>query len=206
RIGDAVLGLFQAELVEQALEAVAVLGEVDRVHRRAENGHARLRQSMRKFERRLAAKLHDDADKLAAGALEIENFKDVLASERLEIEAIRRVVIRRYGFGIAIDHDRFEAGLGQRETGVTAAIVEFYALPDAVRAAAENHDLVAGRWRRLALGRSDERRLIGRIHIGGGREELRRASVDALIDRAHTQRMARREHVALLAFGQRREA
>ena len=41
RIGDAVLGLLQAELVEQALEAVAVLGEVDRIDRGAEDRRAR---------------------------------------------------------------------------------------------------------------------------------------------------------------------
>ena len=40
RIGDAVLRLLQAELVEEALEAVAVLGEVDHVGRGAEDRHA----------------------------------------------------------------------------------------------------------------------------------------------------------------------
>ena len=42
RIGDAVLRLLQAELVEEALEAVAVLGEVDGVGRGAEDRHVRL--------------------------------------------------------------------------------------------------------------------------------------------------------------------
>ncbi len=61
RIGDAVLRLFQAELVEQALELVAVLGEVDRIDRGAENGNPRILQGFRQFQRRLAAKLHDHA-------------------------------------------------------------------------------------------------------------------------------------------------
>jgi hypothetical protein len=44
RIGDAVLRLLEAELVEEALEAVAVLGEIDGVGRGTEDRHARLLQ------------------------------------------------------------------------------------------------------------------------------------------------------------------
>ena len=75
----------------------------------------------------------------------------------------------------------------QRETGVAAAIVEFDALADAVRAAAENDDLFARRGARLAGRDAGERRLIGRIHIGRRRGEFGRAGVDALEDRAHVQ-------------------
>ena len=60
-IGDAVLGLLEAELVEQPLEAVAVLGEVDRIDRRAEDRRAGLLDRARELQRRLAAELHDHA-------------------------------------------------------------------------------------------------------------------------------------------------
>src|SRR3712207_7832427 len=46
-------------LVEHRAEARPVLGEVDRLDRRSEQGHARVRQPARELERRLAAELHD---------------------------------------------------------------------------------------------------------------------------------------------------
>ena len=54
-------GLAQAQPVEQLLEAVAVLGEVDRVGRGAEDRHVGLLQRFGELERRLAAELDDDA-------------------------------------------------------------------------------------------------------------------------------------------------
>ncbi len=51
RIGDAVLRLLQPELVEQALELVAVLGEIDRIDGGAENRNARLLQGVGQFQR-----------------------------------------------------------------------------------------------------------------------------------------------------------
>ena len=61
RIGDAVLGLLQAELVEEALETIAVFRKVDRVDRGPEDRRARLFDRVGEFQRRLAAKLDDDA-------------------------------------------------------------------------------------------------------------------------------------------------
>ena len=63
RIGDAVLRLLQGELVEEALEAVAVLGEVDHVGRGAEDRHLGFLQGAGELQRRLAAELHDDAER-----------------------------------------------------------------------------------------------------------------------------------------------
>src|SRR3546814_2288752 len=59
------------------------------------------------------------------------------------------VVIGRDGFRVAVDHDGLEPGFLQRIGRMDAAIVEFDALADAVRAAAEDDD----------LGRSEERRV-----------------------------------------------
>src|SRR5208283_5331035 len=88
RIGDAVLWLFQAELVEQPLELVAVLGEVDRIDRSAENGNTRVFQRLGQFQRRLAAELHDHALQRPRLLLLGENFQYVLTSQRLEIEPV----------------------------------------------------------------------------------------------------------------------
>ena len=43
---------------------------------------------------------------------------------------------------------------------------------------------------RLVGGAAGERRLVGRIHVGGGRGELGRAGVDALEHRPHAERAA----------------
>ena len=40
-----------------------------------------------------------------------------------------------------------------------------------------------------------ERRLVGRVHVGGGRGELGRAGVDALEHRPHAERVALLRHV-----------
>ena len=45
---------------------------------------------------------------------------------------------------------------------------------------------------RLVGRRAGEGRLVGRVHVGGGRGELGRAGVDALVDRAHVERAAQR--------------
>ena len=103
------------------------------------------------------------------------------------------------------DHDGFEAGVAQRERGVAAAIVEFDALPDPVRPAAEDHHLAASGRLRLALGRGAERGFVGRIHVRGRRGEFGRAGVDALVDRGDAQRGAGRRDLGFLHAGKRGE-
>ena len=192
RGGDAALRLAQLEPVEQFAEAVAVLGEIDGVGRGAEDRHLGLFQRLGKLERRLAAELHDDAVQRAVAALGVDDLDHVLGGERLEIQPVGGVVIGRHRLRIAVDHDGFVAGVLQREGGVAAAIVELDALADAVRAAAENDDLVFVRRRRLIGGAAGERRLVGRIHVGGRRGEFGGAGVDALEHRAHAERAAAR--------------
>jgi hypothetical protein len=102
-----------------------------------------LLQRLRELERRLPAKLHDDAHQFARSLFALQNFKHVFGRQWFEIEPVRRVVIGRNGFRIAIDHDRFIAGIGQCVARVAAAIVEFDALADPVRTAAEDGNLLA---------------------------------------------------------------
>ena len=78
------LGLSQPELVHQLIEALAILGAIDCIGRRAENRHPRFGQRHRELQRSLAAELHDDA----GGLLALDNRHHVLEGERLEIEAI----------------------------------------------------------------------------------------------------------------------
>ena len=183
-------GWLQLELVEQLLEAVAVLGEVDGVRRGAEDRHVGLLQRLGELERRLAAELHDHAVQRAVAALGVDDLEHVLGGQRLEIEPVGGVVVGRDRLRVAVDHDGLVARLLQREGGVAAAIVELDALADAVRAAAEDHDLLLVGRRGLVGGRAGERRLVGRIHVGGGRGELGGAGVDALEHRPHAERAA----------------
>ncbi|MBA7468683.1 hypothetical protein ES707_03935 [subsurface metagenome] len=73
---------------------------------------------------------------------------------------------------------------------MAAAIVELDALADAVRPAAEDDDLLAIRRRAFISRVAGERRLIGRIHVGRGGGEFRRAGIDPLEHRADRQLMA----------------
>ena len=111
-------------------------GEVPRI------GTLRLLKRLGELERRLAAELHDDAVQRAVGALGVDDLEHVLGGERLEIEPVGGVVVGRHRLRIAVDHDGLVAGFLEREGGVAAAIVELDALADAVRAAAENDDLL----------------------------------------------------------------
>ena len=177
---DAVRRLRQPELVDELLETLAILGEVDRIGRRADDRRAGGFERARELQRRLAAVLHDEALRLFL----VDDLQHVFERQRLEVQAVGRVVVGRHGFRIAVDHDRLVAVLAKRERGMDAAVVELDALPDAVRAAAEHDDLVARRRIGLALF------LVGRIHVGGRRRELGSARIDALVDRTHAERAA----------------
>ena len=97
-----------------------------------------------------------DALELAVGLLFAHDLEHVLFGQRLEIEAVRGVVVGRDRLRIAVDHDGLVAGVGQREGRVAAAIVELDALADAVRAAAKDDDLLGVGGPRLALRRPGE--------------------------------------------------
>ena len=157
RIGDAVLGLGQFELVEELGEQVAVFGQIDGVGLGAEDRHAGLLHGFGQVQRGLAAELDDDAVQRAVLLFGFEDLDDVFFGQRLEIEAIGGVVVGRDGFGIAVDHDGFIAGFAEREGGMAAAIVELDALADAVGTAAEDDDLLAVGGARLVGARRRRR-------------------------------------------------
>ena len=195
--GDAVQRLPEVEPVDQIGEALAILGEVDRVGRGAEDRDALVLERLGELQRRLPAELDDDAMERAVRRLDMEDFEHVLDRQRLEIEAVGGVVIGRHRLRIAIDHDRLIAGLLQRISGVDAAIVELDPLPDPVRPAAQDHDLLRVGRLALVLGLAEARRLVGRIHIGRLRLELGGAGVDPLEHRADAELVAQAAHLVL---------
>ena len=141
----AIRRLPQLEAMQHLLEALAVLGHVDHVGRRADDRHAVRREIARELERRLAAVLDDDAERL----LDVDDLEHVLERQRLEVQAIGRVVVGRHRLRIAVDHDRLVAVLAQRHRGVHAAVVELDPLPDPVRARRPARSPSSGRSARL---------------------------------------------------------
>ncbi len=166
-------GCLSFSVLHELLEALAVFGDVDGIRRGADDRRAGLFQRAAQLQRRLAAELHDDAFRLFLR----HDFEHVFERQRLEVQAVGRVVVRRNRLRVAVDHDGLEPVLAQRERGVHAAVVELDALADAVRTAAEDHDLPLVRRIGLALF------FVRRVHVGRGRGELRRAGVDALVHR-----------------------
>ena len=79
------------------------------------------------------------------GCSRSHDLEHVLERERLEVQLVRDVEVGRDGLGIRVDHDRLVPLLAQRQRGAHAAVVELDALPDPIRAAAEDHDRLACR-------------------------------------------------------------
>ena len=177
-LGDAAIRAFEVELGEQLVEALAVFGAVDGVSARPENRHAGTGKRNGELQRRLPAELHDES----VGLFDLDDVHDVLERQRLEVELIRGVVVGGDRFGIAVDHDGLEADLLERERSMNAAVVELDPLPDPVRTASEDHDLLL-----VALRAGFTLEAPRRVHVGRQCGELRGASVDTAVDRPHPE-------------------
>ena len=82
-------GLPDADLLRDFLEDAAVVRRVDVRRRRADDSDAGVLQFARQIQRRLAAELHDDTVALLA----FVDIQHVFKRQRLEIEAIRRIIV-----------------------------------------------------------------------------------------------------------------
>ena len=92
----------------------------------------------RKVERCLTTELNDDPP----GAFLFVNIKNVFKRERLEIELIAGVVVRRNRFRIRVHHDGFKPELFECKCGVHTAVIKLNPLPDSVGTTTENHDFL----------------------------------------------------------------
>ena len=189
RVGDAARRLFDAGLLDEGAEEVAVLGAGDVRGRRPEDLHAGRLEPRGEVERGLSPELDDRA----VAPLALVDLHHVLERQRLEVEPVARVVVRGDRLGVRVHHHHLEPPLPQRERRVAAAPVELDALPDPVRPAAEDEDAaaapprVAGRRSQVAglgfgLATWDLRLgtvpAVGRIEIRRRRLELAGAGVD----------------------------
>jgi hypothetical protein len=114
----------------------------------------------------LAAKLDHDA----LGLLALTDGEDRGRIERLEVEAVARVVIGRDSLGVRVHHHRLVAERAERLCGVHAAVIELDPLADAVGTAAEDDDA-----RGCALRRSLVGLIPGRVVVRRFRGDLARA-------------------------------
>ena len=146
-----------------------------------DDGHACRLQRARQAQRGLPAELDDHARHRPAGLLGMHHLEHVLQGQRLEVQPAGGVVVGGDGLRVAVDHDRLVAGLGQRERGVHAGVVELDALPDPVRPAAQDDHLGPVPARDLGLV------VVGRVQVGGPRGELGRAGVHRVEDRPHAE-------------------
>ncbi len=165
----------EREPLEHRAEAAAVLGQVDRLRRGAEQRHAGRLQARRELERRLAAELDDHA----LGLLDLDDPEHVLERERLEVEPVGGVVVRRDRLRVAVDHHRVAAGLAHGHRGVHAAVVELDPLADPVGPGAEDHHARPVAARDLVdRDTVPARPLPGRVEVRRLGGELGRAGVD----------------------------
>ena len=153
---------------------------IDRVGAGTDDRHAFGLQRIHELQRRLAAELHDHAGR----SFHLDDREHVFERHRLEVQAIRRVVVRRYRLRIAVDHDGLVTVFAHRERRVHATVVELDPLPDSVGTTAQHHDLAPVGRRRFAFF------FVGRVEIRGCRRKLRGARVDAFENGLDAQRLA----------------
>ncbi len=137
----------ELQLDEHFLETLAVFRTIDHVRIGTDDRHAVGVEILRELQRRLAAVLHDHAERL----LDRDDFEHVLERQRLEVQAVGRVIVGGHRFRVAIDHDGLVAVFAQRQRSMHATVVELDALGDPVRPAAQHHDFLATGRPRLAL-------------------------------------------------------
>ncbi len=172
--GDgAVFRLLEPQALDGRLEALAIFGAVDSIGAGANHRHAVGFQGASQFQRSLAAVLDDDA----LGLLDPHDFQHVFQGHRFEVETVRGVVVGGDSLRVAVDHDGLVTVFAQGQRRVHAAVVELDALTDTVRAATDDHDLVAVGGVGLAL------LVIAGVHVGGVGGELGGAGIDPLVDR-----------------------
>ena len=187
--------LLQIQPMQQLLETLAIFGDVNAVGRRADDRHARAFQVERKFQRRLAAVLNDHTLR----PFLVDDFKHVFKRHRFEVQPVRSVIVGRHSLGVAVDHDGLVTILAHRQCSMDAAVIEFDALSDPVRPAAEHHDLAA--FARLGFALL----FVRGVHVGGLSCEFGRAGIDAFVDRSHAKGLTTRPHIVLIRDEQLRQ-
>ena len=141
-VREAGLGHREADLGHRLLEAVAVLGGADRLDLGPDEldpepvEHAVLGELHREVERRLAAHRREQG----VGALPLDDRREHVGLERLDVGAVGEVGIGHDRGGIRVRQDDPVTLLAQHPAGLGARVVELARLADDDRAGADDED------------------------------------------------------------------
>ena len=188
--------------MHKLLKTLAIFGQINCIRAGSKDRNALVLQGIGQLQRGLPAKLYDDTVQRAVFLFDPQNFHDMFECQRFKIQPVRRVVICRYGFRVAIDHDGFVTGVRQRITGVTAAIIKLDPLPDPVWTAAQNDHFLAVAWAGFAFHLAHHRGLVGGIHIGRLGLEFGGTGINAFEHGIHANVAAGAANVGLCLAGQ----
>ena len=174
------LGALDAVLLQEGVKPFPILRDVDSLRRGAENRDAVAVEKSGQPDGGLPAERHHHAN----GLLHLDDVHHVLRAKRLEVQPVRRVVVRGDGFRVVVDDDHIIAEFFERPDAVHRGVIEFDSLPDPDRSGTQHHD--AG----LAGARQPPRfadAVIGGIKIRGLGGEFRAAGVHHFIGRRKTR-------------------
>ena len=130
------------QIFQQFSKQLAVFRQVNVAWIGPNNRQTEMLQRHGQVQRRLPTELHNQSVRL----LDDVDIQNLFLRQRLKIQPVAGVVIRRDCLRIAVHHDGFIAEVLQRERGVATAVVELNSLPNTVRPAAQNHHLLAIAW------------------------------------------------------------
>ncbi len=166
-------GCRSCKQIDNLLKALPVFGPVDGVGRCSQDRRPGGLQAPGQVERGLPAELDDDAH----GLFRFQDVQHIFQGHGLEKELVRGVIVGAHRFRVGIDHDALVPLFPQGKGGMHAAVVEFDALADPVRAAAQDDDFAFCRGSGLVLG------FVGGIVVGRVGLEFGGAGIHELVDR-----------------------
>ena len=114
---------------QQIRKTPSVFGNIHIVIARADDFYPCFVQVFGKFQGSLTTQLHN----YAFGLFEFNNLQKMFPIDRLEIEFICHVKIRRNSFWVTIDHNCLITRFFYRQKSVNAAIIKLNALPNPIR-------------------------------------------------------------------------
>ena len=129
-----------ADFVQQPAEALAILGHLDRLERRAQQAclvpfeNALAGELDAQVERRLAAQAGQDAVRMFA----LEDALDRRDGEWLEVDDVRHARVGHDRGRVAVEQDRPDAFRAERAAGLRAGVVELRRLADDHRPTADD--------------------------------------------------------------------
>ena len=182
------LALFQ-DLVEE----LPVLRLIHVLRGCTEDRHAHLHQGFRQLDGRLSAELHYRAVRF----LNVHDALHIFRCEGLEIQLVRDIKVRTYGFRVIVDDDRLVPFFCKCPCTVYGTEVELDALSDADRAGTEDKDFLLA----FSLFHFVLAAVYG-IIVRRLRRELSRARIHDLICSYNAVRMAHIVDLTLALSGQ----